>query len=189
MAENSITGVGRTMEELLRNIIKKSTDSFARFHEELMEKEMRGDPDRFDGFYSQITKDMQTFTDPSIVYLTRAWLIEHGWVPTKDIPLFQHDINCIDPDLCVVANRKEYIIAKFHHMGDDAWKPDAQPSDIEVMGINNSVDMCDISFSRLLMAVCICDIGFIEDIKQAIGGEYEIITNLKNAKKEGVVAQ
>lgn len=104
------------------------------------------------------------------IYLTRKWLIKHGWVPTNNIPLFQHNPEYIDADLCVIIDRKDYIVAKFHYMGDDAWKPDAKPDSFEVVGVNNSVDMLEYNYHRLVMAAYICNLMGFELINNAIGG-------------------
>ena len=117
--------------------------------------------------------------DSESVLLSRAWFVKHGWEPTKDIPLFKHDPEYIDADLCVIDNRKNYIVAQFHNMGDDAWNHNAQPSYIEVVGVNNRIGMADISFSRLLMAVSICEMVFFDVIRKGIGGKYEMTISKK----------
>ena len=112
-------------------------------------------------------------------YLTRAWLIKHGWEPTKDYPLFQGDPDCIDPDLCVVIDRKDYMVAKFHHMGDKAWKPSAMPSSFELVGVNNNCELLDYDHARLIMAAYACHLTGFESIDNAIGGVYEVTINRK----------
>ena len=59
---------------------------------------------------------------PEDTYLTRAWLEKHGWEQANRIPLFQHDPEIIDADLCVIIDRKDYMVAKFHYMGDKAFE-------------------------------------------------------------------
>ena len=77
--------------------------------------------------------------------LTRAWLVKHGWKPTKNIPLFQHDPEYIDADLCVIVDRKDYMVAKFeydHHC--------------------------------LVMAAYVCHLTIFEQINKALGGKFDI---------------
>ena len=114
-----------------------------------------------------------------MILLSRAWLIDHGWEKAESYSLFQNDGETISSDLCVVLNRKEYIVARFHHMGDKAFNPEMLPSSIEVVGINNYVEMNDPSHSCLLLAVIICGIGCFEEIQKAIGGIYEITVKRK----------
>ena len=116
---------------------------------------------------------------PEDIYLTRAWLEKHGWEPTNNIPLFQHDPELIDADLCVIVDRKEYMIAKFHYMGDKAWEPDAKPDSFEIVGVNNSVDMLEYDHTRLVMAAYVCHLTGFEQIDNAIGGVYEMTMTKK----------
>ena len=111
---------------------------------------------------------------PEMILLSRAWLIDHGWQKAENYLLFKDDGETISSDLCVVLNRKEYMIARFHHMGEKAFNPEMRPSSIEVVGVNNIVEMDDPSHSCLLLAVIICGIGCFEEIQKAIGGIYEI---------------
>lgn len=115
-------------------------------------------------------------------YLTRAWLIEHGWEPTKDYPLFQGDSDCIDPDLCVVIDRKDYMIAKFHYMGDKAWEPSAMPSSFELVGVNNYCELLDYDYTRLVLAAYVCHLTGFEVIDRAIGGVYEMTMKKQGAE-------
>ena len=114
-----------------------------------------------------------------IEYLTRAWLINQGWVPTNRIPMFQNNSDCIDADLCVVVDRKNYIIAKFHFMGDKAWDLDAKPDSFEVVGVNNTTELLDYDHTRLVMAAFVCHLTGFNQIDTALGGVYEMTMNLK----------
>ena len=114
---------------------------------------------------------------PEDEYLTRAWLEKHGWVPTNNIPLFQHDPEYIDADLCVIIDRKDYMVAKFHYMGDKAFEPSAMPDSFEVVGVNNSCDMLEYDHTRLVMAAYVCHLTGFEQIDNAIGGVYEMTMN------------
>ena len=109
---------------------------------------------------------------PEDIYLTRAWLEKHGWVPTNTIPMFRNNSACIDADLCVVVDSKDYIIAKFHYMAEDGMKPSAKPYSFEVCGINNYVEMLDYDHTRLAMAAYVCHLTGFEEIDKAIGGVY-----------------
>ena len=117
--------------------------------------------------------------EPEETYLTRAWLVRHGWVPTNNIPMFQHNDDCLDADLCVVVDHKDYIIAKFHYMGDKAWEPSAMPYGFEVVGVNNFVEMLEYDHTRLVMAAYVCNLTGFEEIDNALGGVYEIKMNRK----------
>ena len=118
---------------------------------------------------------------PEYIYLTRAWLEKHGWEPTNNIPLFQHDPELIDADLCVIIDRKSYMIAKFHYMGDDAWKPESKPDSFDVVGVNNSVEMLEYDHTRLVLAAYVCHLTGFELIDKAIGGVYEMTMTKKDA--------
>ena len=107
---------------------------------------------------------------PEDEYLTRAWLEKHGWKP------FHGELEC---DLVVIVTRKEYMIAKFHHMGDKAWEPSAKPDSFELVGLNNSVEMLDYDHTRLVMAAFVCHLTGFEQIDNAIGGVYEMTMNKK----------
>ena len=97
----------------------------------------------------------------------------------NNIPLFQHNPELIDADLCVIVDRKDYMIAKFHYMGDDAWKPDAKPDSFELVGVNNSCDMLEYDHTRLVMAAYVCHLTGFEEIDKALGGLYEMTMNKK----------
>ena len=116
---------------------------------------------------------------PEDIYLTRAWLEKHGWEPTNNIPLFKHDSELIDADLCVIVDRKDYMIAKFHYMGDKAWEPDAKPDSFEIVGVNNSVNMMEYDHTRLVLAAYVCHLTGLELIDKAIGGVYEMTMTKK----------
>lgn len=117
---------------------------------------------------------------PELTYLTRAWLLGHGWEQANRIPLFQYDPEIIDADLCVIVDRKMYMIAKFHYMGDKAWEPSAMPDSFEVVGVNNSCDMLEYDHTRLVMAAFVCHLTGFEVIDRAIGGVYEMTMTKKN---------
>jgi hypothetical protein len=121
---------------------------------------------------------------PEDTLLARAWLIKNGWEPCKDYPLFNGDGEHLDTDLCVVLTRKMYMVANFHHMGDNATLPEAMPSSIEVVGINNTVEMNELNHALLIAAVAICDIGNFDVINKAIGGKYDIIIIKKKERKD-----
>ena len=106
-----------------------------------------------------------------MTYLTRAWLEAHGWVKAKDTVMFRNDREVIDCDLCVVFNCDEWMLAKFHHQGDNAYRPEAKPTTIEVTGLNNFVEMDDISHPNLVMAFCIC--GLCSSDCKEVGGIYD----------------
>lgn len=114
--------------------------------------------------------------------LTRAWLEKNGWAPTNTVPLFQGDPDCIDADLCVVVDRKCYMIAKFHYMGDRAWEPSAKPDSFEVVGVNNCLDMSEYDHMRLVLAAYVCGLTGFRVINTALGGVYEI--TMKKMKEE-----
>lgn len=116
---------------------------------------------------------------PEDVYLTRAWLEKHGWTPTNLISCFQNSTELIDADLCVFLNRKEYMIAKFHYMGDKAWEPSAKPDSFELRGINNYVDMLVYDHHRLVLAAYVCHLTGIDRIDNAIGGVYDLTMKLR----------
>jgi len=118
---------------------------------------------------------------PEETYLTRAWLEKHGWVPTNTIPLFQHNSELIDADLCVIVDRKDYMIAKFHYMGDKAWEPSAMPDSFDVVGVNNFVEMLEYDHTRLVMAAFVCHLTGFGEIDKAIGGVYEMTMNRKSS--------
>ena len=117
---------------------------------------------------------------PEYIYLTRAWLEKHGWEPTKNIPLFQQDPELIDADLCVIIDRKSYMIAKFHYMGDDAWKPESKPDSFDIVGVNNNVEMLEYDHTRLVLAAYVCHLTGFELIDKAIGGVYEMTMTKKD---------
>ena len=111
---------------------------------------------------------------PEDTYLTRAWLLAHGWEQANRIPLFQHDPEIIDADLCVIIDRKDYMVAKFHYMGDKAFEPSAMPDSFEVVGVNNSCDMLEYDHMRLVLAAFVCHLTGFEQIDNALGGVYEM---------------
>lgn len=116
---------------------------------------------------------------PEDTYLTRTWLEKHGWMPTNNIPLFQHDPEYIDADLCVIINRKEYMIAKFHYMGDKAFDPSAMPDSFEVVGVNNRCEMLEYDNTRLVLAAFVCHLTGFEQIGNALGDVYKMMLNNK----------
>ena len=111
---------------------------------------------------------------PELTFLTRAWLIAHGWEPTNTYPLFQGDPDYIDADLCVVIDRKMYMTAKFHYMGDKAFDPAAMPYCFEVEGVNNSAELIEYDITRLVMAAFVCHLTGFKQIDRAIGGVYDM---------------
>ena len=116
---------------------------------------------------------------PEQTYLTRAWLLAHGWEQANGIPLFQHDPEIIDADLCVIIDRKDYMVAKFHYMGDKAFEPSAMPDSFEVVGVNNSCAMLEYDHTRLVLAAFVCHLTGFEQIDNALGGVYEMTMNKK----------
>lgn len=114
---------------------------------------------------------------PEQTYLTRTWLLAHGWEQANRIPLFQHDQEIIDADLCVVVTRKEYMIAKFHYMGDNAWEASAMPDSFEVVGLNNRAELLEYDHTRLALAAFVCHLTGFEVIDRSIGGVYDITMN------------
>ena len=114
-----------------------------------------------------------------MTYLTRAWLLAHGWGQANRIPLFRHDPEIIDADLCVIVDRKMYMIAKFHYMGDKAWEPSAMPDSFDVVGVNNNAELLEYDHTRLVMAAYACNITGFKDIDKALGGVYEMTMTLK----------
>lgn len=160
MAEKDKNGIGYSLLTGIINCISKSASDKAALCK--------------CAFHSQVAKDVPSDIDPADVYLTRAWLLKHGWEPTNNYPLFQGSPDCIDCDLCVVVDRKDYMIAKFHYMGDDAWKPNAMPDSFELVGVNNSADLLEYDHTRLVMAAFVCHLTGFEQVDKAIGGKYEM---------------
>ena len=119
---------------------------------------------------------MSEFT-PEETYLTRAWLLAHGWEQANRIPLFQHDPEIIDADLCVIVDRKMYMIAKFHYMGDKAWEPSVMPDSFDVVGVNNNAELLEYDHTRLVLVAFVCHLTGFEVIDRAIGGVYEMTMN------------
>lgn len=119
----------------------------------------------------------RALVNPEEIYLTRAWLLTHGWEQTNRIPLFQHDPEIIDADLCVIVDRKMYMIAKFHYMGDKAWEPSAMPDSFDVVGVNNNAELLEYDHTRLVLAAFVCHLTGFEVIDRAIGGVYEMTMN------------
>ena len=119
----------------------------------------------------------KTFLKPEEIYLSRAWLLAHGWEQANRIPLFQHDPEIIDADLCVIVDRKMYMIAKFHYMGDKAWEPSAMPDSFDVVGVNNRAELLEYDHTRLVLAAFVCHLTGFEVIDRAIGGVYEMTMN------------
>lgn len=182
MAESDKTGIGQMVSNALGFFFKKQAEKLQEFERECIERGEKTDKERFDGFHSLLEKDEAV----RMTYLTRAWLIDHGWVPTKDYPLFQGDSDCIAPDLCVVIDRKDYMIAKFHYMGDKAWDMDAKPDSFELVGVNNSCDLLDYDHTRLVMAAFVCHLTGFKDIDRAIGGVYEMTMTRKDKSVQSV---
>ena len=173
MTEKDKTGIGQMVSNALGFFFKKQAEKLQEFERKCIERGEKTDKERFDGFYSLLEKDEEA----RMTYLTRAWLIEHGWEPTKDYPLFQGDSDCIDADLCVVIDRKDYMIAKFHYMGDKAWEPSAIPSSFDVVGVNNNAELIEYDHTRLVLAAFVCHLTGFEVIDRAIGGVYEMTMN------------
>ena len=119
----------------------------------------------------------KAFLKPEEIYLTRAWLLAHGWEQANRIPLFQHDPEIIDADLCVIVDRKMYMIAKFHYMGDKAWEPSSMPDSFDVVGVNNRAELLEYDHTRLVLAAFVCHLTGFEVIDRAIGGVYEMTMN------------
>ena len=115
--------------------------------------------------------------NPEEIYLSRAWLLAHGWEQANRIPLFQHDPEIIDADLCVIVDRKMYMIAKFHYMGDKAWEPSAMPDSFDVVGVNNNAELLEYDHTRLVLAAFVCHLTGFKVIDRAIGGVYEMTMN------------
>ena len=115
--------------------------------------------------------------------LTRAWLVKHGWKPTKNIPLFQHDPEYIDADLCVIVDRKDYMVAKFHYMGDRAFDPTARPDSFVLIGVNNNAELLEYDHQRLIMAAYVCHLTIFEQINKALGGQFDL-TMIPSEKEE-----
>ena len=114
-----------------------------------------------------------------MTYLTRAWLIDHGWEPTSNYPLSMGSHDCIGADLCVMVDYSVYMIAKFHHMGDKAWEQNAMPDSFELVGMNNSAELHEYDHTRLVMAAYACNITGFKQIDTAIGGVYEMTMSKK----------
>ena len=115
--------------------------------------------------------------NPEEIYLSRAWLLAHGWEQANRIPLFQHDPEIIDADLCVIVDRKMYMIAKFHYMGDKAWEPSIMPDSFDVVGVNNNAELLEYDHTRLVLAAFVCHLTGFKVIDRAIGGVYEMTMN------------
>ena len=163
MAESDKNGLGNFLVDILRGFLKSQSENMELCQKKLIEKDA-----------------LQEEADPETVYLTRAWLLKHGWEPTKDYPLFQGSSEYIDPDLCVVIDRKDYMVAKFHYMGDDAWNPSAKPYSFEIVGVNNFTEMLDYDHTRLVMAAYVCHLTGFKEIDNAIGGVYEMTMTKKD---------
>ena len=106
---------------------------------------------------------------PEDTYLTRAWLEKHGWEQANRIPLFQHDPEYIDADLCVIVDRKDYMVAKFHYMGDRAFDPMARPDSFVLIGVNNNAELLEYDHQRLVMAAYVCHLTIFEQINKVHG--------------------
>ena len=106
--------------------------------------------------------------------LTREWLEAHGWIATNRIAMFQGDPECIDADLCVVANRKEYMIARFHYLGDKAMEPSAKPYSFEVVGMNNTIEMLEYDHQHLVLAAFVCNLTGYDFMDAAVGGKVAV---------------
>ena len=173
MAEKDKTGIGQMVNNALGFFFKKQAEKLQEFERECIEKDLRGDKERFDGFHSLLEKDEEA----RMTYLTRAWLLAHGWEQANRIPLFQHDPEIIDADLCVIVDRKDYMIAKFHYMGDKAWEPSAMPDSFDVVGVNNNAELLEYDHTRLVLAAFVCHLTGFKVIDRAIGGVYEMTMN------------
>ena len=90
---------------------------------------------------------------------------------------FAGEVKNFDP--CVVIDRKDYMIAKFHYMGDKAWEPSAMPDSFELVGVNNYCELLDYDHTRLVLAAYACHLTGFEVIDRAIGGVYEMTMNRK----------
>lgn len=173
MAEKDKTGIGQMVSNALGFFFKKQAEKLQEFERECIERGEKTDKERFDGFHSLLEKDEAA----QMTYLTRAWLLAHGWEQANRIPLFQHDPEIIDADLCVIVDRKMYMIANFHYMGDKAWEPSAMPDSFDVVGVNNSAELLEYDHTRLVMAAFVCHLTGFEVIDRAIGGVYEMTMN------------
>ena len=175
MAEKDKTGIGQMVSNALGFFFKKQAEKLQEFERECIERGEKTDMERFDGFHSLLEKD----EDAVMTDALEVGAADHGWEPTKDYPLFQGDSDCIDPDLCVVIDRKDYMIAKFHYMGDKAWEPSAMPDSFELVGVNNYCELLDYDHTRLVLAAYACHLTGFEVIDRAIGGVYEMTMNRK----------
>lgn len=170
MAEKDKTGIGQMVSNALGFFFKKQAEKLQEFERECIERGEKTDKERFDGFHSLLEKDEAA----QMTYLTRAWLLTHGWEQANRIPLFQHDPEIIDADLCVIVDRKMYMIAKFHYMGDKAWESSAMPDSFDVVGVNNNAELLEYDHTRLVLAAFVCHLTGFEVIDRAIGGVYEM---------------
>lgn len=87
--------------------------------------------------------------------------------------MFEGNNDYIDADLCVVANRKEYMIAKFHYMGDKAWELSAMPDSFEIVGVNNNIELSEYDFTRFILSVFVCHLMGLEIIEHSIGCSHD----------------
>ena len=170
MAEKDKTGIGQMVSNALGFFFKKQAEKLQEFERECIERGEKTDKERFDGFHSLLEKDEAA----QMTYLTRAWLLAHGWEQANRIPLFQHDPEIIDADLCVIVDRKMYMIANFHYMGDKAWESSAMPDSFDVVGVNNNAELLEYDHTRLVLAAFVCHLTGFEVIDRAIGGVYEM---------------
>jgi len=176
MAEKDKNGIGQLINEALGFFFRKQAEKLQEFEREAIERGEKTDKEVFDGFGSLLEKDEAV----RMTYLTRAWLIDHGWEKALDYPLFQGTGDCIEADLCVVIDRKDYMVAKFYYMGDKAWEPDAMPDSFELVGVNNYCELLDYDHTRLVMAAYACHLTGFKDIDRAIGGVYEMTMTRKD---------
>ena len=178
MAEKDKTGIGQMVGNALGYFFRKRAGRLQESGRECIGRGGKADRERFDGFHSLPEKDGAA----RMTCLTRAWLIGHGWEKAMGYPLFQGSGDCIEADLCVVIDRKDYMVAKFHYMGDRAWEPSAMPDSFELVGVNNCCELLDYDHTRLVLAAYACHLTGFEPIDRALGGVYEMTMNRKEKK-------
>lgn len=74
MAEKDKTGNGQMVSNALGFFFKKQAEKLEEFERECIEKDLRGDKDRFDGFYSLLEKDeaAEAMIDASVYAVSKA---------------------------------------------------------------------------------------------------------------------
>lgn len=120
-------------------------------------------------------------TTEALAPLSRAWMEQKGWQPVSCIRMFEHCPDYIDADLCVWVSNKEWIVAKFHYMGDRATTPDAMPDTIEVTGLNSDAeigDADDIDLTQFYAALVACQMHRFPEVRRAVGAEEKSVETL-----------